>query len=309
MDLVTVTCLRDYHEMMMQAESMQKFVDPCTHWVIVNDDDNIISQSSYQTFWKNSLEPYYENHTLQLLFPKFDIEDINVGWNRQQYYKLIIGEYIKDDYLILDSKNFFIKPCNINEWQGVLGCGLLRRSYQAWPAYKTLVHFADYFGTDVGPARLEALTPFCINYEDLTKLYPIKKTFLDIYKSSEKIRGPDKLYISEFQVYSTIIHKYKPNELYKLIENNIVRYRIIKKNLLLPNNPANTKSFEELRDHYDPSYEMNDVYFTDTTMTNVKCFAIHRMYAEQAKYDNIIQARKWIASLGFKNLFFPSRGH
>ena len=60
MDIVTVTCELDSHQMIQQAESISLFVEPCTHWVIVEGANVNL------TVWKKRLAPYYKNHTLKL---------------------------------------------------------------------------------------------------------------------------------------------------------------------------------------------------------------------------------------------------
>lgn len=112
MDLVTVTCNRDYKHMVLQAESIQMHLEPCVHWVIVNE------LNPDKNFWKNSLQPFYTKHKLNLIFPEYF--PTGRGWIRQQMYKFWIHKFIKDDYLILDSKNFFIRPCSLSLWDNFL---------------------------------------------------------------------------------------------------------------------------------------------------------------------------------------------
>ena len=66
MDLVTVVCNRDYQQMLLQAESIQKFLAPCKHWVIVNDEEPDV------LFWQENLSKYYTNHEL-IVIPYTDL--------------------------------------------------------------------------------------------------------------------------------------------------------------------------------------------------------------------------------------------
>ena len=88
MNLVTVACNRDFNQMLLQAESIQMHLDPCTHWVIVNERNPDIN------FWQSALSPFYKNHELKLLFPGELLfpgkHYYKGGWNSQQTYKFWI---------------------------------------------------------------------------------------------------------------------------------------------------------------------------------------------------------------------------
>jgi hypothetical protein len=212
MDLVTVVCIRDYNQMLLQAESIQKFLAPCRHWVIVNDEVPDVA------FWQNGLSKYYTNHEL-VVIPYTDLfENTNnyIGHYTQQVCKLMIVKLIKDDYLILDAKNFFVKPTNTNEWDDILGSG--RVEFLELPPveefnYPHLIKLADIWKMTVAIYKevlhlelpdffLSPLTPFKIqadvllNYEDLDLLYDLLST----WKYERELRtniGP-----SEFIFYS-----------------------------------------------------------------------------------------------------------
>ena len=133
MYLATVTCNRDFQQMLLQAESISKFVEPCTHVIIINEDKPDIE------FWKSWLEPYYRNHSLIIIprikynFPTSNlgtinkdgsIDSISNGWRTQQLQKLLLAYEFDGDYLLLDSKNFFTKKTNIKEWENIIGAGV-----------------------------------------------------------------------------------------------------------------------------------------------------------------------------------------
>ena len=126
MHLATLTCNRDIRQTILQAESIQKFVSPCTHWVIVNQYK--ITEGNKQR-WREYLRPYYTNHKLALIFP----DDLNFyklpyeasrngttyfnGWK----YQFTIANTIQDDYMCLTPKNFFIKPVELEKYRKVIG--------------------------------------------------------------------------------------------------------------------------------------------------------------------------------------------
>jgi len=119
MKFLTVTCNRDQSQLILQAESIDKFVeDPIEHYIIINEDDpDILS-------WYKKLKQYYTKHRL-ILLPRFNYDYSivqkysdnvldNYGWYMQQLQKLLFAYYIQDDYLILDSKDFFLKETHVS---------------------------------------------------------------------------------------------------------------------------------------------------------------------------------------------------
>jgi hypothetical protein len=132
MYLATVTCNRDFQQMLLQAESIQRFLNPCKHVIIINESHPDLD------FWIRWLQPYYTNHEL-VIIPRIDyayptnslgtrdryggVDGVSSGWRSQQLQKMLLAYKFEDDYLLLDSKNFFIKPTDINEWDNSIGSG------------------------------------------------------------------------------------------------------------------------------------------------------------------------------------------
>lgn len=137
MYLATVTCNRDFQQMLLQAESISKFVEPCQHVIIINEDKPDLD------FWYRWLKPYYKNHKLEIIprityhYPTSFLgtgisqstsgDASSNGWRTQQLQKLLLAYEFEDDYLLLDSKNFFTKRANINEWDNIIGSGVFLR--------------------------------------------------------------------------------------------------------------------------------------------------------------------------------------
>ena len=61
MYLATVTCNRDFQQMLLQAESIQRFLNPCKHVIIINESYPDLD------FWNRWLKPYYTNHELVIM--------------------------------------------------------------------------------------------------------------------------------------------------------------------------------------------------------------------------------------------------
>jgi hypothetical protein len=104
MNIVTVTFDRDFDQLLLQADSINKYLTTkTTHWVVVE------STSKLHQEWKDRLAPFYTFHELKLMFFG-DFESPNTGYQRQQILKFLISTYIQDDfYLVLDCKNFLVK--------------------------------------------------------------------------------------------------------------------------------------------------------------------------------------------------------
>lgn len=129
MDLLTVTCLRDVKDIVRQAQSIQLYLEPCTHWIVVNEEH------PDKEYWHSLIEPYYTRHTLKLVFPKWEPWFMRAvhrfwyepkhpdGYKLQMVHKLMMVETIQDDYMIIDSDTFFTQPCSVNDWQDVIGSG------------------------------------------------------------------------------------------------------------------------------------------------------------------------------------------
>jgi len=121
-NIVTVTCDRDVHQIVLQSHSLDKFlIDPCVHWVIVESSTRPISE------WEALLLPLYKKHTLRLLdnggdkFPN-DLP----GYARQQLMKLCISQFIQSEYyLILDSKDVLLRPTKFSDWGYQEGSGVV----------------------------------------------------------------------------------------------------------------------------------------------------------------------------------------
>lgn len=195
MDLVTVTCWRDHRQMFLQAESIKKFLKPCRHWVIINDLPDVLKKT--ESVWRKHLPIFYKNHDLKILVPEWDCSEY-LTYHRQQVLKFWISKYIDDDFLILDSKNFFIKNCSTDEWSGISGCGLIQ-DYEVdklW--FKCSKVYSEYLGQEVLKKAYAVQTPFVFRKKTLEKLGDIEK-FCSEWKN---LHHNKKIIFSEFLFYS-----------------------------------------------------------------------------------------------------------
>lgn len=117
MELVTVVCKRDINEILLQAQSIDLYVEkPTKHWVIVEDNSLSLKE------WTDILSPYYKRHELNLSFSVRDdrehefYEPFIYGWRRQQVLSFAASKMVTSErYLSLDSKNFFARTIDFDE--------------------------------------------------------------------------------------------------------------------------------------------------------------------------------------------------
>jgi hypothetical protein len=116
----------------LQSHSMDLFVEePCVHLVIIESSEWNAEQ------WHQYLSPFYTKHTLFVIdsmrvkkeFRKYKPQSRR-GWIKQQIFKLLASKYVRNNsYLILDSKNFFIRPTDLSKWPIREGNGMLANPY------------------------------------------------------------------------------------------------------------------------------------------------------------------------------------
>lgn len=241
MDLVTVTCWQDHGQMFLQAESIEKFVEPCTHWVIINDDEKTLKKTL--RFWKSFLPLFYTKHKLKIIVPK-EIPFFR-GWERQQVLKFWIYQQIQNDYLILDSKNFFVRPCSTDLWKNTLGSGGLEDYFEVWKSTTEL------YSIDLNQPILSrgywVKTPFVFRSNTLNKLGEIN----DFCKKWRELHEEKHINRSEFLYYS-------------YLERDRIQ--------------ATNSYASNIWDYSDKSFEH---FFNQYQNEDVKVFGIHRRVLEK----------------------------
>ena len=280
MNLVTITCKHDFLSLILQAKSIQKYVKKCVHWVIVND---MIHRKDK---WESLLSPYYdnENHILKLIFQDTDYwKLIHNGWVIQQILKLEAVKYVQNDYLVLDSKNFFVVPTDLTTWKAD-GCGVLVSEkinssvYNRW--LPTLYFYANQLSMPLLETYYAPETPFFIRKDvaiDAINCLDFAKQFV---KSSYVSPGP-----SEFIYYSYFLQKHG----YEFTWNR-------RHHSLWPGE-------EDKRIEH---------WFNESDFQKMEISGIHRLWFKTANYESQIKVYNWLNNLGIleentKKLFFSLR--
>jgi hypothetical protein len=271
MDLVTVTCLLDKEQMLLQAESISKFLEPCRHWVVIND------RNQDKEYWEQALSQYYTRHELKIITPNLEkyytFNQYENGWKTQQVLKYEIFKHVKDDYLILDSKNFFIKNSRISDWQSVAGCGFKEnytKKIDTWGP--TIDNYSLYMDISPNYRQLAMQTPFVFRNEVLSKIENFEE-FLKWFNSNEVLT-------SEFLFYSILQNKHA---LYK--DNKILK----------------TQHWNILSKHkFDDFTTIKDYFFDNPA---IKVAGLHRNFLSKLTAKEQTAVNDWITSLGLTRLF------
>lgn len=278
MDLVTVTCNRDYDLMLLQAESISLFLTPCVHWVIINEEVVDIKQ------WEVALNPYYKNHTLKILTLK-DFKPINSsqGWVRQQILKLRISEHTTNDYLILDTKCFFVKHTDLSFWNDKIGDGkvytLKNSAYSCWAPAATL------YSKKLNLPMLEDII-FTVPFK--VKIRYLKNADMDFLQEC-LLSSPIDGHMSEFVLYSYLARNEIKQGTGKVLESDDISYMA----------PIDIKNLSE--NHAGAVLIKKS--FKSKNDINIKIFGFHRNYLKTAPNTHITYINHFLKSLGFNIQF------
>ncbi len=302
-DLVTITCNIERHLMVLQAESVLNFMEPCTHWVIVNEKDVDVHA------WHDILKPYYKHHTLYVIPRRFLIDDERMndlsGHATQQVLKMLVSRLVQKDYLLLDAKNFFVQPFKLSTYDDFIGSGYLEKlvkdddEIEEESFFVSPLHSKYWQGTiDVYMARLGMKempkyflgprTPFKIDYNLLNERVDLDKFFTELlyWDVDKNIANP-----SEFLFYSLAVNdKIKPGVNTMLKDKPVISHTYFFENFhedapLI----ADASAFE------DPDSIINK--------DEISVFGFHRKFLELCGPQHIMQINRYLMNKGFKFRF------
>ena len=317
-DLVTITCNIERHLMVLQAESVLNFMEPCTHWVIVNEKNVDVHA------WHDILKPYYKHHKLYVIPRRFLLDDPRFdelsGHATQQVLKMLVSRLVQKDYLLLDAKNFFVQPFTFSVYDDFIGSGYLEKlvdqknetsdevemidvedaeeeeteSFFVSPLHSkywqgTINVYMDRLGMKEMPKYfLGPRTPFKIDYKLLNERVDLDKFFDELlfWDVDKNIANP-----SEFLFYSLAVNdKIQPGVNTMLRDAQRISHTYFFENFhddapLI----ADASAFE------DP----NSIINTD----EIKVFGFHRRFLEMCGPEHIMQINRYLTNKGFKYRF------
>ena len=193
MKLLTITCDRDFEETILQARSIQKYLASTTHLIIVNN--SVMPEDK----WVSALSPFYDRHELKIEF-SYDYQECT-GWVSQQILKIRAVHLLDDDYVILDAKNFFIKPTDISSWTQH-GSGKALRFFDTG-RIETMRYYCEKIGQPYINEFYNIITPFVVKKELMLELDRYKDILLEDFYDSRGNIGH-----SEFMLYSILMKKH-----------------------------------------------------------------------------------------------------
>jgi hypothetical protein len=302
-DLVTITCNIERHLMVLQAESVLNFMEPCTHWVIVNEKNVDVHA------WHDILKPYYKHHTLYVIPRRFLLDDERMdelsGHATQQVLKMLVSRLVQKDYLLLDAKNFFVQPFKLSTYDDFIGSGYLEQlvtddeEIEEESFFVSPLHSKYWQGTiDVYMARLGMKempkyflgprTPFKVDYKLLNERIDLDKFFTELlyWDVDKNIANP-----SEFLFYSLAV-------------NDLIKPGV---NTMLRDQPriSHTYFFENF--HEDAPLIANAAAFEDPgsiiNTDEISVFGFHRKFLELCGPEHIMQINRYLMNKGFKFRF------
>ena len=114
MSVCIVTCDRDRAQFLVQCKSINLYLNPCQLAVIINEAD----AKSWMSWFDLHCRPLLAKHNLTVYTRQDFSLDINQcdGWISQQILKLAYAYRTTGRYVILDSKNWFVKTCNWDDF-------------------------------------------------------------------------------------------------------------------------------------------------------------------------------------------------
>jgi hypothetical protein len=292
MDLVTITCNRDFQFMLLQAESIQKFLEPCHHWIVINEYEDLDIEK-----WQNALSKFYTKHTYKILTPDDFSMDATAyryrKWYGQQYFKLAISKFINKDYLILDTKSFFIRPDSLTNWYDTMGSGILHKfgeSIDGPPWEDISLHYSKVFNTEPLTHFLFNL-PFKVNIDLLKKYNRTRNLMDDLYPTQEEEQNyfelkDKKLFPSEFILYSYIAREHFND--YKHKERSFL-YVV----------PAHVRDKNETQILVEIMRKILD----SERNTIITTFALHPLVFNNLSNKHVDYINKWLTKLGLNFQF------
>lgn len=281
MFLATITCNRDFNQMLLQAESIQKFLEPCKHVIILNEDNPDFD------FWYRWLKPYYTKHSLEIL-PRINydypvaalgytrlgnFDHVAHGWRMQQLQKLLLAYQYNEDYLLLDSKNFFIRNASLENYSNLIGPGNYSEAITTKPFNETVENYTRLFGYSP-KYYFKPQTPFKIESRYLTEKCELSKLGYMLFYP-HFYHSP----ASEFIFYSYLVDEHAWEKATETLDCTL------------------WLNYKEDLEHY-----LKKVLHTPVFLTS----GVHRLFLSKIDEKELNMINAWIkVRLGLKNKIHP----
>jgi len=281
-NLVSLVCNRDLRQLFIQMESIKKFVEPCKHYIIVNE----LLTDNQKNRWTKLLSNVYKEHELVIWFP----EDINklshiyVDHGKSSYwggfkYQFLVSKFLDDDYVVLNSKNFFIKPINLESWRNKIGSNKsIEFNESRGPWWSASLEFAKFFNKPPLRYVFNCETPQVVKISALREKLGDLSEYNTFWNKLVTDCYEKNLYPGDWHFYS-YIH-------YDEIES--------KKQGL-----GDMSHFENLWP-IGPDYKLEVKAILDSLDNSHKCavVGIHRNFLSNLRADDLILLNQWLKNKG-----------
>lgn len=215
--LVVVTCDKDRWSFEMLCRSIHKFLKPSPILIIVNENH---PKSWYK--WFKNIRSLLNSHNV-IIKNKYDFwnEDIadhlhplqRKGWIDQQPLKLYAGKFIDtNEYVVLDSKNFFIKPLSLDNLLQIKPEYIT--SWAPWELKNTVDLYCSMFKLQFTHKILpltQNTTPYVINKNYALAMIKHFNGIDNFYKIFTKSALPVDFTAAEFFLYEIYTFKNRRN--------------------------------------------------------------------------------------------------
>lgn len=118
--LVVVTCYRDLYPLHIMFRSIKKYLEPSKIIIVVNEEDDF-----KWLVWYDRTKKLLSDHDVKIVYREELLNSDVVaqshcpnpnGWILQNIFKLIVSGMVEtEEYVLLDSKNFFIKTTKLQD--------------------------------------------------------------------------------------------------------------------------------------------------------------------------------------------------
>jgi hypothetical protein len=207
--------------------------------------------------------------------------DTHIGWRTQQLQKLLLAYNFEDDYLLLDSKNFFIKKCNILDWDNMIGSGkCLPIDLEGHAYYQTAQVYKEILDSNV-THYFHPITPFKIVRKNIVSNIKLSELGYLLFYPEHAIKPP---HISEGVLYGFFLSE----------EEKI--------NMTSGQNKALFNKYLGLWSHH--SGEILKLV-TESTRDIYVIAGVHRTLLNSMTHDDLKILNHWVSSLDLTNKITP----
>jgi hypothetical protein len=118
MKIFILACLRDFELFELQCKSIKKYLNIDEINIVINEPDDCLEK--FYSLYEQKIKPIFQvTHTINLIektkyLPENKVSKGYKGWITQQILKMSCLD--DNHYIVLDTKNIFIRPTNISEF-------------------------------------------------------------------------------------------------------------------------------------------------------------------------------------------------